>query len=166
VRAQNPVHRIGQVFGLQICELALLRPHLHVKQVVVDLRDQSLQWNAALHSSRRLQRRLNIARIDECLGRRWRSNRRFFEKPRWMSRRRHLFHPLSEDSATPHNVCDLGLIPIDLDRARPQKVRCCMQIQKIRFHVFSSIELLLPSAPLIAHFAMSGFYPLKEKGAI
>src|SRR5260370_13789331 len=80
-----------------------------------------------------------------------------------MSRRLHLLHPLSEHSATPHNVRDLGLIPINLDRARPQKVRCCMQIQKIRFHVFSSIELLPPGAPLVAYFAMTGFHPLKEK---
>ena len=94
-----------------------------------------------------------------------------------MSRRRHLLHPLSEHSATPHNVRDLGLIPINLDRARPQKVRCCMQIQKIRFHVFSSIELLLPGMcgdgalprPCPIHhvlFAMIEFHPLKEKGAI
>jgi hypothetical protein len=58
-----------------------------------------------------------------------------------------LLRPLPEHAAPPHNVRDFGLIPIDLDRARPQKIRCCMQIQKIRFHVFSSIELLLPSAP-------------------
>jgi hypothetical protein len=57
-----------------------------------------------------------------------------------LARRRDLFYPLSKHAAPPHNVEDLGLIPINLDRARPQKVRCCMQVQKIRFHVFSSIE--------------------------
>ncbi len=140
MRAQYTVHRIRQILGLQIRELALLCPHLHVKQVVVDLRDQRLQRNGALQPGRRLQRRHNVARIDESLRRRRRSNRRFFKEPRRLTRRRHLLHPLSEHAAPPHDVRDLGLIPVNLDRARPQKIRCCMQIQKIRFHVFSSIE--------------------------
>ena len=40
VRRSSPSTGIGQILCLQVCELALLRRHLQVKQVVVDLRHQ------------------------------------------------------------------------------------------------------------------------------
>src|ERR1017187_2998956 len=60
---------------------------------------------------------------------------------------RNLFHPLPEHAAPPHDVRDFCLIPVNFDCARPKKIRRRIQIQKIRFHVFSSIEFQKRSCP-------------------
>ncbi len=52
VGAQNAVDGVGEILGLQISELALLLAELEIEQVVVDLRDQSLQRNTALDARR------------------------------------------------------------------------------------------------------------------
>ncbi len=65
VRAQDAVDGVGEVLRLQIGELALLLAELHVEEVVVDLRDQRLQRNAALDAGGRDERRDDVARVDE-----------------------------------------------------------------------------------------------------
>ena len=43
MRAQDAIHGIGEVLGLEISELALLLAELDIEEVVVDLRYQGLQ---------------------------------------------------------------------------------------------------------------------------
>ena len=48
MRAKNAIDGVGEVLGLQIGELTLLLAEFEIEEVVVDLRDQRLQRNAAL----------------------------------------------------------------------------------------------------------------------
>jgi hypothetical protein len=74
-----------------------------------------------------------------------------------MPGRRHLLDSLPEDSATPHNVEDLRLVTINLNRARPKVVGGRVQIYKFSWHVFSC--LVFPALEI--RFAL----PPIEKGA-
>ena len=56
-----------------------------------------------------------------------------------MSRRRHLLDPLPKHAAPSHDIRNFVLITIDLNRARPHKIRRRLQIKKLCFHVFSLI---------------------------
>ncbi len=63
MRAHHAVDGVDQVFRLQIGELLLLSSQLNVEQVVVQLCDQRLQRNAALHTRRTYNRCDDVARI-------------------------------------------------------------------------------------------------------
>ena len=144
MRPKNTINRIGQVLRLQISELALLLAKLDIEQVVVDLRHQCLQRNAALNPCRRHQRSHNVAWIDECLCRRQRWNCRFFKEPRRMPGCRHLIDPLAKRAPPPHDVEDLRLVPVNLNRAGPKVIGRRVQIHKLSSHVFSSVDFFLP----------------------
>ncbi len=134
MRTQNTVNSVGKVLRLQIRKLALLIAQLDIKQVVVDLRYQRLQRNAALHTRRAHQRSHNVARIHKPGRGRRRRNRRLLKKPRRMTRRRNLLDPLPKHTASAHQIRDLRLIQRHFHRARSQKIRCRINIRKLRVH--------------------------------
>ena len=104
MRPQNAINGIGKILRLQISKLALLLAKLDIEQVVVDLRHQRLQRNAALHPSRTHQRRNNIARIDKPSRSRRRRNRSLLKVPRRMASSRNLLDPSSKDPPALHQV--------------------------------------------------------------
>jgi hypothetical protein len=60
-----------------------------------------------------------------------------------MPGRRHLLDSLPEGSTAPHNVEDLRLIPVNLNRARPKVISRRIQIYKFSWHGFSYIGFVL-----------------------
>ena len=135
VRAQHTFHRVGQVLRLQIGELALLRAQFHVEQVVVDLRNQALQRNAALHAGRRHQRGVMLRGSTKPAVARIR-DRRLFEEARRMAGRRNLLDALAEHAAAANQVGDLRLVERDLNRAGPDVICCRVDIEKLCVHGF------------------------------
>ncbi len=138
VRTHQAFDRVGQVLCLKIGELALLRAHFNVEQVVVDLRHQALQRNATLRTSRSDQRGLDVARIDKTVRRVGRRNPCLFEETRRMPGRWNLLDTLAKDAAALAYVCDFGLVAIDLDRARPHEIGCRLQIDELCSHIVLS----------------------------
>src|SRR2546426_5215245 len=61
----SSLNRICQVFGLKESKLALLRADFYVEQVVVNLRDQRFQWQAALNARWAAYRCDDVARVYE-----------------------------------------------------------------------------------------------------
>jgi hypothetical protein len=129
VRHHHAAHRIHQVFGLQIGKLLLLVAQFDVEQVVVDLRNDRLQRHAPLHARRAHHRRHDAARIHKA-GRARIRNRRLLEEPRRMTGRRNLLDALPEGARTPADVEDLGLIQRNFDSARPDVIRCRVNVCK------------------------------------
>ena len=134
VGAQQAFDGVGQVLGLQVGELALLRADLHVEDVVVDLRDQALQRDAALHAGGRDQRGHDVARIDEGIGRGGRGDGRLLEEARGMAGCGDLLDALAEGIAAPNDVEDFGLVELDLDRTGADVISRSLQVEELCFH--------------------------------
>jgi hypothetical protein len=132
---QHTVHRIDQVLRLQICELLLLRSQFHVEQVVVQLCNQALQRNAALHAGRSDKCRSDVARIDEAGGP-WIRDRGFLEVAGRVAGRRYLLDTLAEHAAAANQIGDLRLVERDLNGAGPDVVCRRMDIKKLCVHGF------------------------------
>jgi hypothetical protein len=131
------------VLGLQVCELALLRTHFEIELVVVDLRDQSLERNAALHARRRRNDGRDRPWVDKGAGSSECRDVSLLEEARRMSGGRHLLDTLAEGAAAADDVRDLGLVSVDFDRARPHVVRGGVQINELCCHVFlSAVQLV------------------------
>ena len=60
-----------------------------------------------------------------------------------MPGRRHLLDSLPKRPAPPDDVCDLCLIAVDLNRARPEKIRRRMQVKELCFDVLSLKRICL-----------------------
>ncbi|ACO32669.1 conserved domain protein [Acidobacterium capsulatum ATCC 51196] len=133
VRVHHALNRIDEVLGLQIRKLLLLRAQFHIKQVVVELSHNGLQRNAALHARRAYHRSHNVARIHKA-GRARSRNRSLFKEARRMTGGRHLLDALAKQAAAANDVGDLRLIKRNFNRARPNVIRCGMDVVKIGFH--------------------------------
>ena len=136
MRAQNAVDSVGEVLRLQIRELRLLRAELHVEEVVVDLRDQGLERHAVFYAGWADQRRDDVARIDEAGDRRGRRNRTLLEVARRMAGCRDLLDALAEYAAPSNDVENLRLVHGNFDCAWSDIVRCCVNLSKLRVHLF------------------------------
>src|ERR1051326_3516068 len=130
---------VGEVFGLEIGELLLLRAYFHVEQVVVDLRDQGLERHTSLHARGRAGDSHDVARIDEGIGRRGRVDGGLLEEARRMAGGRHLLYALPEDGAAADDICNFALVAVDFDGARPEEIGGGAEVEERSFHFLSSL---------------------------
>ena len=114
----DAVDAVLDVLGFQAGEHALLLRDLHVEQGQVHLIDQRLDHRGPLHAGRTRGSGVDVARVGEGAG----ADRGLFEVAMRVAGCRALIDALAQDRLATHEVDDLGLVHVDLDRAGADEV--------------------------------------------